>query len=174
MSREGRLSTAPGAEADVPSVNESRGFAARQKTASGSQIHPESHMLRFATVLVAMLTFCAGAAQAASLSNASRGEIESLMSRLEASACRFKRNGNWHTSAEARAHLQRKLDYLQRKSAVASAEQFIERAATRSSLSGQAYWIQCGSQTPQPGGEWLLGQLRQLRAASNSAAAAPR
>jgi len=174
MRREGDLSTAPGAEADVPSVNESRGFAARQKPASGLQINPGNHLLRFAAVLVALLTVCGGAAQAASLSNASRGEIESLMSRLEVSACRFKRNGAWHTSAEARTHLQRKLDYLQRKGAVASAEQFIERAATRSSLSGQPYWVQCGSQTPQPGGEWLLGQLRQLRATSNTAATVPR
>lgn len=131
-------------------------------------------MLRFATVLFALLTVFGGAAQAATLSNAARGEIESLISRLEASACRFKRNGAWHTSAEARTHLERKLDYLQRKGAVASAEQFIERAATRSSLSGQPYWVQCGSQTPQSGGEWLLGQLRQLRATSNTAATVPR
>lgn len=131
-------------------------------------------MLRLATLLSVLLMTVAGAAQAAPLSNAARSEIESLMSRLEGSACRFKRNGTWHTSAQARAHLERKLDYLQRKGAVASAEQFIERAATRSSLSGQAYLVQCGTQTPQPGGEWLLGQLRQLRATSNTAATVPR
>jgi len=131
-------------------------------------------MLRLANLLSVLLMVVAGAAQAATLSNAARGEIESLMSRLEASACRFERNGTWHTSAQARTHLERKLDYLQRKGAVGSAEQFIERAATRSSLSGKAYWVQCGSQTPQPGGEWLLGQLRQLRATSNTAATAPR
>ena len=131
-------------------------------------------MLRLASQLFALLIVFAGTSQAATLSNAARSEIEFLMSRLEASACSFKRNGTWHTSAEARAHLERKLDYLQRKGAVASAEQFIERAATRSSLSGQAYWVQCGGQTPQPGGEWLLGQLRLLRAAPNTAAVAPR
>ncbi len=131
-------------------------------------------MLRFATLFFAVLMVFSGGAQAATLSNAARSEIESLMSRLEASACRFKRNGTWHTSAEARTHLVRKLDYLQREGAVASAEQFIERAATRSSLSGQVYWVQCGAQTPQPGGEWLLGQLRLLRAAPSTAAVAPR
>jgi hypothetical protein len=127
-----------------------------------------------AAALIAMLMLVAGAAPAGTLPLAERAEIESLLSRIEASACRFKRNGSWHAPAEARAHLQRKLDYLQGKGAVASAEQFIERAATRSSISGQAYSVQCGSQAPQPSGEWLFGQLQQLRAVSRPVAISPR
>jgi hypothetical protein len=49
---------------------------------------------------------------------------------------------------------------------VASAEQFIERAATRSSVSGEAYWVRCGSAPPQLSAVWLGAQLQALRAAA--------
>ncbi|MBT9569389.1 MAG: DUF5329 domain-containing protein [Thiobacillus sp.] len=94
---------------------------------------------------------------------AARAEIGALLSKLAASECRFKRNGSWHTSIEARDHLQRKFDYLAEKGAVNSAEQFIERAATRSSLSGQAYKVQCGNHAAVPSGAWLTSLLRTLR-----------
>jgi len=65
------------------------------------------------------------------LSPAARGEIEVLLSRLAESGCQFLRNGNWYPAGEAQVHLRRKLDYLVDKGAVASAEQFIERAAAK-------------------------------------------
>ena len=83
--------------------------------------------------LIAM-QFCASQVYATSLPPAARGEIEGLLSRLAASGCQFKRNGSWHTAVEAQAHLRHKLDYLENKGAVASTEQFIERAATQSSM----------------------------------------
>jgi hypothetical protein len=113
----------------------------------------------------ALLALLLGAPQldAAPLSPAARGEIEVLLSRLAASGCQFKRNGSWHTAVEAQAHLRRKLDYLVDKGAVASTEQFIERAASQSSMSGQAYQVKCGSQAPVPSGEWLRAELRVMR-----------
>jgi len=111
-----------------------------------------------ATVLFALL------ADAATLSSAAKNEIESLLSRLETSGCQFYRNGSWHSSAEARAHLVRKLDYLVGKGAVASTEQFIERAATKSSMTGRAYLVKCGSSTPVKSGTWLFFQLHAMRA----------
>ena len=101
------------------------------------------------------------------LSPAARGEIEVLLSRLAASDCQFKRNGRWHTAVEAQVHLRRKLDYLVDKGAVASAEQFIERAASQSSMSGQAYQVKCGSQAPAASGAWLRAELQRLRAGTN-------
>lgn len=112
-----------------------------------------------ATVLYASL------AQAGALAPASRVEIESLLSRLDASGCQFYRNGSWHSSGEAQAHLRRKLDYLVGKGAVASTEKFIELAAARSSVTGQAYQVRCGGNPPVPSRWWLLAQLRDLRAA---------
>lgn len=119
-----------------------------------------------ATVLFASL------AHAATLPPASRGEIESLLSRLEVSGCQFYRNGTWHSSGEARTHLLRKLDYLMRKGGVASAEQFIERAATKSSVSGRVYLVKCGSSPPVQSSLWLDAQLRDLRAPSPAPARA--
>ncbi len=120
----------------------------------------------FATALL-----LAPLAQATSLPPAAKIEIDGLLSRLAASGCQFKRNGSWHDAEEARAHLRRKLDYLEGRGMVASAEQFIERAATRSSVSGQAYLVKCGTNPAVPSGEWLYSQLHTLRAASASASA---
>jgi len=114
-------------------------------------------------VLAAMLLF-ASLSPAASLSSASRAEIDSLLSRLAASGCQFGRNGSWYTPTEAQAHLRKKLDYLIDKGAVASTEQFIERAATKSSVSGRAYQVRCGGSPPVPSSAWLHSELQALRA----------
>lgn len=115
---------------------------------------------------VALALLLVAADAAAALAPAAAQEIDALLARLAASGCQFKRNGSWHDGVAARAHLQRKLDYLKKHDAVASAEQFIERAATRSSVSGEAYWVRCGSAPPQPSAVWLGAQLEALRAAA--------
>lgn len=61
-------------------------------------------------------------------------------------------------------HLQKKLDYLERKDLVASSEDFIERAATQSSLSGKPYQVRCATQT-RNSADWLNQELRRLRQA---------
>ena len=121
-----------------------------------------------ATVLFASL------AHATTLSPASRVEIESLLSRLKASGCQFYRNGSWHSSAEAQAHLLRKLDYLASKGAVASAEQFIERAATKSSVTGHAYLVKCDSNPPMQSSKWLFSQLQAMHTTYPAPASSPK
>ena len=115
------------------------------------------HAARAAMLLFTLL------AHAASLTPASRVEIDSLLSRLAASGCQFGRNGSWYTSIEAQAHLRKKLDYLIDKGAVVSTEQFIERAATKSSVSGRVYQVRCGSNPPVPSSAWLHSELQDLR-----------
>jgi hypothetical protein len=92
-----------------------------------------------------------------------RREIASLIGALDGSSCRFQRNGSWHDAAEARAHLQRKYDYLLKKDKVDTAEQFIERAASRSSMSGQPYRIACPGQPEQTAASWFGSRLQALR-----------
>lgn len=121
--------------------------------------------VRLVSLLAALLFV--SPAHAAPLSTAAKGEIEALLSRLAASGCQFKRNGTWYTAAEAQAHLQRKLDYLADRGAVASAEQFIERAASKSSMSGQAYRVKCGAEPAVPSSLWLYPELRALRDAGS-------
>lgn len=110
----------------------------------------------------------AAAGSAASLSPAARAEIDALLSRLETSSCTFNRNGTWYPPAEAKTHLLRKLKYLEDRDAVQSAEQFIERAASSSSTTGQPYLVKCGSGAPVQSGTWLLSQLQGMRASGRA------
>jgi hypothetical protein len=99
---------------------------------------------------------------------AAKVEIDALLSRLESSACAFHRNGTWHTAAEARTHLLRKLKYLEDKGAVQTADQFIELAASSSSTTGKPYLVRCGNETPVQSGTWLRAQLQDMRSAGRT------
>lgn len=94
-------------------------------------------------------------------------EIAGLIAALGASGCEFQRNGSWHDAAAARAHLQRKYDYLRKRDLAPTAELFIERAATRSSMSGKAYRVRCPGRAEQPAADWFLQRLRASRTRSN-------
>lgn len=110
-----------------------------------------------------LATMLAVALPAAAAPNAAaKAEIAALMAALDA-ACRFQRNGQWHDAAEARQHLQRKYDWLLERGLADSAEQFIERAASRSSLSGKPYRVSCPGRPEQDAGPWFRARLRELR-----------
>ena len=95
-------------------------------------------------------------------SSTAKKEIGQLMDALSRSGCQFQRNGSWYGAAEARAHLQRKYDYLLKKDKVDTAEQFIQRAASQSSMSGRAYRVRCQGRE-QEASAWFGGQLQKLR-----------
>jgi len=117
------------------------------------------------SILLLLLVLMPGAATAQpALSPLARGEIEQLFVALEQSHCQFYRNGSWHAPAEASAHLRRKYGYLVRKGLVSSAEVFIDRAASKSSMSGKPYLVKCGSATPVESKQWFTGKLREVRA----------
>lgn len=100
---------------------------------------------------------------AASLPGSTRAEIDALLGALQASSCSFNRNGTWHSADEARAHLLRKLRQLEERGAVRTAEDFVELAASNSSISGKAYLVRCGTGEPVASGAWLMAQLKLLR-----------
>ena len=102
-----------------------------------------------------------------------RAEIEALLARLESSNCDFERNGRTHSAAEAKAHLLRKLDRLQSKRTITNTEQFIDLAASKSSLSGEPYLVMCPSAPPIPSAAWLRIELEKLRG-SNTLEPKPR
>jgi hypothetical protein len=88
-------------------------------------------------LLLSLLTCCVAiAATAAPLSPVARAEIDGLLVRLVASGCEFNRNGVWYTAAEAKSHLSQKLKYFEDRGMVQTTEQFIEMAASSSSMSG--------------------------------------
>lgn len=110
--------------------------------------------------------------QAAPLPAPARAEVDALLTRLQTSGCEFNRNGSWYAGAEAKAHLLKKLDYLEGKDMVSTAEQFIERGATASSMSGKPYLVRCAGKAPVEGAVWLRAELQRVRV--GRAASSPR
>ncbi|MFT3668761.1 MAG: DUF5329 domain-containing protein [Pseudoxanthomonas sp.] len=113
--------------------------------------------------VVILLAVLLPAAVQAAPSAAAQREIKGLMDALSTSSCEFQRNGTWHGRDEARKHLQRKYDYLLKRNLADTAEQFIERAASKSSISGRAYQVRCPGQPVQPAATWFRTKLDALR-----------
>jgi len=96
-----------------------------------------------------------------------QAEIDALIAALAGSGCEFQRNGSWHGAARAKAHLQRKYDWLRRRGLADTPELFIERAASRSSTSGRAYRVRCPGQPETSSAEWFDARLKRLRSAES-------
>lgn len=92
-----------------------------------------------------------------------QGEIEYLLAFLETSDCEFNRNGTWYGGKEAVAHINRKYQYLLKKGLVSTTESFIERAASKSSMSGRVYQVRCGSSDPVDSKDWFSLELLKKR-----------
>ena len=118
-------------------------------------------MIKPQLALALLAAFGLASAQTPSASTA--GEIASLFKSLETSGCEFNRNGSWYNATKASAHLKRKYDYLVRNHLVDSAESFIARAATQSSMSGRAYQVRCAGKAPVASQAWFQGQLLHFR-----------
>lgn len=111
----------------------------------------------FLTLLISSPAFPAGPPLAA------RSEITHLLNYVEMSGCQFFRNGSWHSPGEARAHIEKKYRYLMKEDRIKTAEDFIEGAASKSSLSGKPYQVRCGPDTPVPASEWFTTELLRYR-----------
>lgn len=91
-------------------------------------------------------------------------EVNFLLGYVEGSGCAFYRNGTWHDARTAQAHLRDKYKYLVARNLVTTTEDFIDRAATGSSLSGQAYAVQCNGGAVVKSSQWLRDELARYRA----------
>jgi hypothetical protein len=103
----------------------------------------------------------AGGVQAQTSPQANQ-EIKGLLDFVERSECQFVRNGSEYPGPQARAHLEKKLNYLEGKNLVSSAEDFIDLAATKSSMTGKAYEVRCPTGV-QPTSTWLKMELQRQR-----------
>ena len=109
-------------------------------------------------VLAALLALSPLAAFAAS-----SPEIEALIVRVEhAQGVVFIRNGSEHSAAEAAAHMRRKLAAARGR--IATAEQFIDRIGTPSSMTGIAYRVRFADGREIDSSAWLRQLLREMRA----------
>lgn len=114
-------------------------------------------------LIVVALGASAAIASAAPTAKAQR-EIDGLIAALGNSGCEFERNGTWHDAKTARAHLQKKYDYLRKRGMADTAESFIERGASKSSMSGKPYRVRCPGKAVDTAGHWFEQRLRTLRA----------
>jgi uncharacterized protein DUF5329 len=90
-------------------------------------------------------------------------EVNFLLGYIEGSNCEFYRNGTWHDSKTAQTHLRTKYKYLMARNLINTTEDFIERAATESSFSGQAYAVRCNGGAIVTSSQWLRDELARFR-----------
>ena len=141
-----------------------------------SQTREKSHPMinnRKSICLMACLTFVlllflAKPLWAETTDTTARLEINSLLDRLQSSGCQFNRNGTWYAASEAKAHLLGKLEYLEKRGSLQSTEQFINMAASKSSVSGKPYQVMCGNTAPVESKLWLTEELQAVRSGSKN------
>lgn len=88
-------------------------------------------------------------------------EIKHLLDFLSHSGCRMERNGHMHDTQEAVNHIVKKYNYY--KDNILTTEDFIDRSASRSSLSGRAYHALCPGKETRPTADWLNEELERYR-----------
>lgn len=94
-------------------------------------------MLKFILFTIALFFFFPGNFVIA----AENEEIEYLLSFISGSDCIFIRNHEEHPAKEAREHLEMKYNHVKRR--IKTAEDFIDKIASKSSLSRRPYKVRC-------------------------------
>lgn len=88
-------------------------------------------------------------------------EIEYLVTEIGESGCTFIRNGKRHDARDAEAHIRMK--YRRASRHAKTTEMFIERLASKSSMSRKPYLMDCPGKDVVPSGEWLNTKLAEYR-----------
>lgn len=94
-------------------------------------------------------------------------EVTYLIDEVSESGCKFVRNGKEHTASEAADHLRMKASRGKRY--YDTAEEFIDRIASKSSWSGKPYTIQCGDAAAVAAADWFSRALAEYRGSSEEA-----
>ena len=84
-----------------------------------------------------------------------------MLAFIRESGCQMERNGKLHSPEEAQSHVTRKYNFY--RSRITQTEDFIEKVASRSVLSGRSYLTRCPGREPQPTAEWLILELQRFR-----------
>jgi hypothetical protein len=107
------------------------------------------------------LLFLALLASPILLADTADEEIDFLINRVAASGCVFVRNGDNNDADAAADHLRLKLRRGKRHAT--SAENFIDRLASKSSWSGKPYFIVCPDTGEHTSKAWLYAELTSHR-----------
>ena len=90
--------------------------------------------------------------------------IEALIAHVaKQSGVRFVRNGTPYDAASAADHLRMKFDAAGDR--IATAAEFIDRLASRSSMSGEPYSVRLASGQDLPARVWLHAELKRIEQA---------
>jgi cytochrome c556 len=117
--------------------------------------------LRTLLVTVALGLLCSTPALA--LPPQEEARVQALLSALEKrSDVTFIRNGERHNATEAVAHLKLKLSRTRNR--LDNAEQFVDKVASSSSISGEPYYIQEAGKPTQAAKPFLQTLLKQVDA----------
>ena len=88
-------------------------------------------------------------------------EIDHLLLYVQNTECSYVRNGDAHNGKDARSHIQRKYDYFYDD--IKSTEDFIRLSATKSTMFGNKYYIECPNIPKVESSKWLLDELHRYR-----------
>lgn len=88
--------------------------------------------------------------------------VEHLLACVQSSSLVFIRNDEEHTGTEAATHIRRKYDHYRKQ--IATPEDFVSKAATKSELSGKPYLVKLADGRKVLLAEWLSAKLAEWRA----------
>ena len=118
--------------------------------------------------ILLLIALSAAPSMAAEINPVAKKEIQHLFSYLESSGCQFLRNGSWHSALDASKHLQQKYKYMLNRGGISTAESFIERGASESSMSNKPYQVRCGNVAKaDTSAAWFKAELARYRAAQS-------
>ncbi|MDQ0022451.1 hypothetical protein J2X90_000229 [Variovorax paradoxus] len=130
---------------------------------------PSSFRL-FRTTLFALLLAAVAALAQATPSASEQKLIDTLILRVSnMKTMTFMRNGDEHNAADAAKHMQAKFDHF--KDEILTAEDFIDRCASRSEMTGKPYQVKMPNGAVRDAKEFLTAELRTLRKGGGKPAA---
>jgi hypothetical protein len=94
--------------------------------------------------------------------DAGTSEIQHIIAFVRDSSCTFIRNGSDYASSAAADHIAMKAGYAGSK--IKDGDTLIDLVASKSSMSGKPYYVQCPGQAKTESAVWLHGELDRFRA----------
>ena len=89
-------------------------------------------------------------------------EVEHLLAFVENSDCLMNRNGSKHRGEKAVKHIKKKYHYF--VDDIKNTKDFIKYAASKSTMSGKYYQVNCPDKKPMATKDWLFDELLRYRA----------
>ena len=88
-------------------------------------------------------------------------EVNHLLAFVKNSGCIINRNGTDHPAEKGVSHIEKKYDYF--RDDINSTEEFIEYSATKSTMSGDYYTVNCLGKKTMRTQDWLMDELNEFR-----------